>query len=312
MLILMTHEKLGDFLLLTSHLCELQQKNPELIIAIPSLLYELYKEEKIFSRFIHAKEAKQYAKEQNLKILDLTYPLLDSINLPQDHWRLDKDIFKKPQHSIDSYSQALRLWFKGFPADFKAEPFLDLNLDEKVLMDNGLEAFQYFTVHSGSDFAPKNWAPDNFEKTIEMLVSRYPHLQCVHIIGPQDEELFKNKQSPIQLINVRLSLRDVAHVLSASLFHIDNDSGIHHLAGALDVPSITVFGPTGPGTWSSMTQYNFIHWGGPSCADHCNGSRMRTCSNRICLSSILPEHLLVSADRIIKGYHENSFGYYQN
>ena len=304
MLIVMTHEKLGDFLLLTPHLRELQKIHPTLMIAVPSLLYELYQEEKVFSRSIHSKEARSYALKHKAPVLDLSYPLLENLDLPEDHLRLHEDVFRKPQHAMDAYSQALHLWFKELSPTFKSQPFLDLNTDERVLNRYSLRPFEYFTVHSGSDFPSKNWDPKNFEKTVELMLKRYPHLRCVNLVGPQDDEIFLQRTPPENFQTVRVTLRDAAHILSGSAFHIDNDSGVHHLAGALDVPSITVFGPTGPGTWSSMTKYNFVHWGGPNCKDHCGGARMRFCQDRVCLSTVLPEHLLASSDQILAAFHE--------
>lgn len=102
--------------------------------------------------------------------------------------------------------------------------------------------------------------------------------------------------------NVHTSLKKVAHLLAGSLFHVDNDSGIQHLAGALDVPSITVFGPTPPGSWRSLTSSQFIHWGGLLCPKECEGAGMDHCQQRICLSSIKPEHLVETAEQIISLY----------
>ena len=302
MLITMSYEKLGDFLLLTPYLQEIQKHRDDVTIAIPGLLYELYQEEKIFSDFIHNKEVIDFVNDNHPQVLDLSYPLLKNLQLPDTYLRLEKEIFKIPQHATESYSQALRLWFKELSKDFKAKPFFNLDTDQEVLKRHKLKPFHYFTVHSGSDFPSKNWSPENFEVTVELILTKYPKLHCVNLVGPQDQEIFSNKRPPERFQTVREKLRDVAHLLSASLFHVDNDSGVHHLAGVIDVPSITVFGPTGPGTWCSMTDYNFVHWGGPACENHCEGEIMHLCTNKVCLTSVKPEYLIESADKILSRY----------
>lgn len=298
LLILMTHMKIGDFLILTPHLQYLQRIYPKWMIAVPDTLWELYSEQKLFHRQISSKDVIGYL-WPSTQILDLSYPLIKDKVLPKNHFFLNGKYFKKPQHSSVSYTESLHEYFPELPLDFAAKPFLDFVIDQKVLDKQNLKPMRYFTVHSGSDFSAKNWAPENFETTVEMALKRFPEYKCVSIVGPQDDELFKAKPKPENFISFKSSLRDVAHVLSGSLFHIDNDSGIHHLAGVLDVPSITIFGPTGPGTWKSLTPHNFIHWGGPACAHHCEGTKMTVCPDKVCLSSIKPEQVLVSATRIL-------------
>jgi ADP-heptose:LPS heptosyltransferase len=46
------------------------------------------------------------------------------------------------------------------------------------------------------------------------------------------------------------SLVEVAAVLSRCRGYVGNDSGITHLAAALGVPTVALFGPTDPAVWS--------------------------------------------------------------
>ncbi len=299
LLILMTHLKIGDFLLLTAQLKFLTRIYPHWMIAVPDILFDLYEEHAVFPRIIPHKEAQAYLDHYNTQVLNLSYPLIRELAIPHDHFKLNSEYFKLPQHSSHSYTQALHEYFPALPRSFEARPFLDIITDEYILNKHGLVSFSYFTVHSGSDYFPKNWPTKNFERTLELILNRFPKVTCVSFVGPQDEELYLHKSKPDRFVSVKAPLREVAHILSGSLFHIDNDSGIHHLAGAIDVPSITVFGPTGPGTWKSLTQHNFVHWGGPSCPNHCEGARSAECPERVCLSSVAPESLLMSATRIL-------------
>lgn len=304
-LILMTHVKLGDFLLLTPYLQELQKIYPSVLIAIPDILYDLFDEQKIFSRFIHLKNVDRFLKnsKERFQILDLSYPLIQNLMIPESHILLNTSHFKKLQHSTESYSQALKEFFPQLSEKFQVTPFLNFNSQLKILNAYEVEEFKYFTIHSGSDFAPKNWSPDKFEKTVELILKKFKNLQCLNFVGPKDIDLFQDKEVPRGFRSIKANLKEVAHLLASSLFHIDNDSGIHHLAGAIDVPSITVFGPTGPGTWSSITKNNFVHWGGPYCPNHCHGMKAQECPDRVCLSSIQPEELVVSAERILSAYN---------
>ncbi len=302
----MSYIKLGDFILLTPSLKEIQKHYPCVVVAVPDLLWDLYEELEIFERSIPALQAEDFRSSFNVKpvVLDLTYPLLlDRISISDDHLHLDAEVFSELIHSTKAYQKALIFYFPDLSLDFEAIPFIDINPAPKILAKYDLTPFKYFTVHSGSDFQPKNWSPKSFETTIEIILERYPELVCVSLVGPQDHELFELNPMPKNLKIIRTDLRELAHLLAGSLFHVDNDSGVHHLAGAIDVPSITVFGPTGPGTWSSITKRNFIHWGGAHCPNHCGGSKMIECEEKICLTSVKPAFLVESAEKILRAYN---------
>jgi ADP-heptose:LPS heptosyltransferase len=303
-LIIMTHVKVGDFLVITPHLRRLQEFYPSVTIAVPNLLYEIYLEQKIFNRFIANKDAKNLTTQQFSSVLNLSFPLLTHLKIEESHFRLKGEYFFRPQHVFRSYAEALLEFFPDMPLDAKKAPYFNFELDELVFNKWRVEPFRYFTVHSGSDFAAKNWPAENFEKLAEKLLEENPTLQCLGLVGPCDQPLFQNRQEPERYRTIKDDLRNVAHLLAGSLFHVDNDSGIHHLAGAADVPSITVFGATGPGSWSSLTERNFIHWGAPNCPNPCEGSRLADCSDRVCLSSIKVEHLRESAQTILSAYSD--------
>lgn len=65
----------------------------------------------------------------------------------------------------------------------------------------------------------------------------------------------------------KLNLAGVAHVLSAAQGCVAVDTGIGHLAAALDVPTVSLFGPTNPGLTGAYGQSQ-VHLASdyPSCA----------------------------------------------
>ena len=302
-LILMSVIKLGDFLIMTPLLQEIQKTNSFVTIAVPDLIFKLYQERKIFPYFINSKDVENFVHKSNsnIQVLDLTFPLID-FKIPQNYLRLKKELFKKKQHVFYNYKDAFEEIFRmKFSDDLSADPFLEFNSDESILNQFSLKQFNYFTIHAGSNFQDKNWDAKNFEQTILEILAHNPRLKCVSLVGPSDEELFKNRNIE-RFQTIKTDLQKVSHILSGSLFHIDNDSGIHHLAGALNVPSITVFGPTGPGTWASLTPINFIHWGGSACANYCGGLKMTECKNKVCLSSVTVKSVVGSAKTILSQY----------
>ena len=298
----MTHIKLGDFLVLTPLLRSLQILYPESVVAVPNMLFSLYRDHKVLSRMIPQSQVLEYEHRHQPAVLNLSFPLIPNLKIPDHHFRMRPDCFIKPRHAFDCYYEALQDYFPLLTEKIDPKPFLDIHPSEEFFYYWRVKPFFYFTVHSGSDTPEKNWAAENFEEVIVRLLEKYPLLECLGIQGPVDMPLFTERPKPSRYRVIESDLKNISYLLSGSLFHIDNDTGIHHLAGACDVPSITIFGATGPGSWASVTDRNFIHWGAPHCPDPCGGGRLEKCENRVCLSSIKVEHLLPSAAQILSAY----------
>lgn len=302
-LITMTHQKLGDFLLLTPFLKRISENCIDVVVGVPDPLFEFYNSNQLLPNILRVSEAVRMTDAADVEVIDLSYPLLEKVKLPEKFRRSAKAPFLKLQHSTKSYGEALSLLFPKVDLNFTPEPYVDLDFDVELLEGLHVQPFQYFTVHAGSDCAYKNWSLENFEKTVQLVCEEFPLLKCLSVVGPKDESLFVVQAPPLNYREVKLPLDQVAHVLAGSAFHLDNDSGVHHLAGVLDVPTISVWGPTGPGTWSSLSKRNFIHWGGPACIEHCEGARMSECPDRVCLSSVKPTDLLPSVRQILSAYN---------
>ncbi len=93
----------------------------------------------------------------------------------------------------------------------------------------------------------KCWDKDNFVRLIERIASAHPRARFLMFSGPSDravsEYIVRHAESLVTMVeepNIRCALGVLKH---CRLF-ISNDSAIMHLAGALGVPVVAVFGPT--------------------------------------------------------------------
>lgn len=139
MILLMTHAKIGDFILLTPQLQWIQQAYPETTIAVPDRLWPLYREQKVFPRSISQKNSDMLPKYR-MDVLDLTFPLLD-VKVPDNFKRLASAHFKKNQHATKSYTDALRDFFPRLPFNFEVKPILDLNSKLILILKNKLQSY---------------------------------------------------------------------------------------------------------------------------------------------------------------------------
>lgn len=105
---------------------------------------------------------------------------------------------------------------------------------------------RYFTVGPGAGFFTKQWPVEYFEELgKEILKYHYP-LKMVIVGGPGDVSAAKKLCFSRRVINLtgRLNLLQTAMVISKSEFLIANDSGLMHMATAVNTPVVGIFGST--------------------------------------------------------------------
>lgn len=130
-------------------------------------------------------------------------------------------------------------------------PRLDLAASAAVPQDRPILA-----MHPGSGSTKKNWPLDRWIATGRELASRYPQWRLALVTG--EAELERGTTAAIltgwQGINFlhwdQLPLPELGHRLAASSAFLGHDSGIGHLAAAVGLRSLLLFGPTDPAIWA--------------------------------------------------------------
>ncbi len=109
-------------------------------------------------------------------------------------------------------------------------------------------------IHPGSGSAAKNWAPQNWITLAGELLESAPHVRLA-IIGGEADRAALEALAPLRE-NARadfwenLPLSSLAKRLAGAGVYLGHDTGISHLAAALNVPSLLLFGPTDPAVWA--------------------------------------------------------------
>ncbi|RPJ09805.1 MAG: glycosyltransferase family 9 protein, partial [Deltaproteobacteria bacterium] len=115
------------------------------------------------------------------------------------------------------------------------------------------ERAQAIILHPGSGSRKKVWPPDRFQALGHHLEKRLQSRLLV-VIGPaetEETEIALQKMPPPPRIFAKdLSLLQLASVMEGCRLFIGNDSGVSHLAAALGLPVLALFGPTDPAVWS--------------------------------------------------------------
>lgn len=105
-------------------------------------------------------------------------------------------------------------------------------------------------LHPGSGSSRKNWPAEKFVQLAEGI--RQSGIgQPLFVLGEADAAASRAlfRLAPAAPVMANRSLKEVASVLAVSRGYVGNDSGITHLAAALGIPVVALFGPTAAAVW---------------------------------------------------------------
>jgi heptosyltransferase-2 len=112
----------------------------------------------------------------------------------------------------------------------------------------------FWMVHPGAGKRQNVWPAERFATVVERATAAGRRLLVIH--GPADEPVvrrLREQLGPAARAAVRiappLSVGTVAALLRRADRFLCNDTGIMHVAGALRVPTLALFGPTHPEQW---------------------------------------------------------------
>lgn len=114
------------------------------------------------------------------------------------------------------------------------------------LAGSNLRTGDFVTINIGGGWEIKRWPADKFTELCGMIDSRL-HQRVVVLYGPSEEaEAAKISRASGAILAPRTSLKEMGAILKASRLLVTNDSGPMHIAAALGVPTLAIFGPTSP------------------------------------------------------------------
>ena len=119
------------------------------------------------------------------------------------------------------------------------------------------ERSNVIVLHPGSGSKKKVWPLDRFLDLVRYL-QRYSGSRILIVLGPAESAEVQKAFEGIEwdmgpaapILAKGLSLLGLASVMEGCRLFIGNDSGITHMAAALGLPTIALFGPTDHKIWS--------------------------------------------------------------
>ncbi len=216
------------------------------------------------------------------------------------------------RHEVDYWLEVV-----GLLGGFHAHPRLELAIGlsdhawaDETLVQLGHGDRGVAIVHPGSGgfSLARRWPADRFAAVARGLADRLG-LRPLVLHGPAPGELElaqKVAQGRLDLIGPAPSPQALAALLARASLFVGNESGVMHLAAAMETPTVAIFGPTNDRAWGpyppgaprfavvreTLACAPCIHRG------HAFGTP-EGCPARTCLDLIEPTHVLAAAERVL-------------
>jgi len=155
-------------------------------------------------------------------------------------------------------------------------------------------------MHPGSGSRKKVWPSDGYLELVNILKQHRPS-KVVVVLGPAEgpeiRKAFEPENTGTTLLVKGLSLIQLASVMEGCRLFIGNDSGISHLAAALGIPTVAIFGPTDPRVWSPKGKRGVVVSRRIPCSP-CPQERFFLCRHLECLRGIRVEDVLGGIEKL--------------
>ncbi|OGP91209.1 MAG: hypothetical protein A2156_02815 [Deltaproteobacteria bacterium RBG_16_48_10] len=155
-------------------------------------------------------------------------------------------------------------------------------------------------VHPGSGSKKKVWPMDRFLDLVKYLHKNL-HSKILVVLGPAEgpevRKVFEVENSGVSILARGLSLIQLASVMEGCRLFIGNDSGVSHLAAALGIPTLAIFGPTDPKVWSPRGRRVVVVRREVPCSP-CPQERFFQCHHFECLKGIEMEDVIEGIQRL--------------
>ena len=111
-------------------------------------------------------------------------------------------------------------------------------------------------IHPGGSSFDKRWPEKQYAELADRLAHHY-NATILLLQGPGESALTNNIQKAMQspaIPHAPETVRELGALLSCCDLVVCNDSGPMHLAAALDVPTVAIFGPTDHVAWHPLSE----------------------------------------------------------
>lgn len=245
--------------------------------------------------FVRASGARARVGFQNYQYNFLYNYLLSSAS---DFWQ------KEFTHSAEQ--QLALLGFVGVPVEDKPKSRLVVSEKNSEKMDSFLHGYEIdgeeiALIHPAAAFETKQWSTEKFAKIIDYLAAR--GIFSIAVAAPEEKHIIENlsqKTSTIFHGFTDLTLPEITALASRAKIFVGNDSGIAHIAAAVNTPTVVIFGSSNINHWRPWTNApNEIVYTEKPCS-HWTGGIRKGLENPKCIFCVEVENVIEAIEKVLQ------------
>lgn len=173
-----------------------------------------------------------------------------------------------------------------------------LTWSARFWQESGLDGEKVLVLAPGSGANEKNWPLESYRMVAKWWRKNMGGKVLI-VFGPVEEDKMDIKSPWDDGLVVRdLSLAKVAALFTRCDLYLGNDSGVTHLAAALGVRTVALFGPTNPVQWAPRGKRAAVITQNVECSP-CLHAVMKSCPHRKCLTTLSPVSVIGRLEEVI-------------
>jgi len=216
-----------------------------------------------------------------------------------------QEIWSRPTlHSVEQ--QLALIGWTGVPVSDR--PATQLAVTEKAaqsvsakLVAHNIYDEPLAMIHPAAAFETKQWPAENFARVIDEVAVR--GLRPVVIVAPKEKQILDSvvQGSSARVIGFDdLSLPEVTALAARSQLFVGNDSGIAHMAAAVNTPCVVVFGSSNVAHWRPWTTNRHEVVREEMKCQPCHGYFCAEFERPECILRIPVERVVAAIDRLMR------------
>jgi len=180
------------------------------------------------------------------------------------------------------------------------DPIITAQVEAKLARQGLSPGIPYGVIQPTSKFGTKEWTPQGFAEISDYLQNSYGY-RIVLTGGPNDESKLKQvfghcRLEPVMLCHI--SIAELMGVIKGANLFIGNDSGPTHLAAALGIPTVVLYGSSDSQVWYPWKTH-FQRVQNPYACNPCPGYRCIVYGEPKCILSITPSQVKMAIKRLL-------------
>ena len=218
-----------------------------------------------------------------------------------DHLLSSASDFWNAEFTHSAEQQLALLGFVGVPVnDHPKSRLVATETGRTTRVSEWHKRGNYALLHPGTAFFTKQWPVGHFARTAEFLAEK--GFQTVAISSKKEAEVLQKLKAaaavPIATFD-DLTLPEIIALASNAKLFVGNDSGMAHIAAAVNTPSVVVFGSSNRNHWRPWTDApNEIVYEEFACQP-CPGYECKQFGDPKCILSVTPESVFTAIDRVL-------------